>query len=95
MHSHGRIHNVTGILHFLAMITYNKTVFVADVERERSSVATSIYNSICVPELGFLDYQGNIIPEDRKPVVNITPVGTSTPAAPSNNNFIHEGEHFF
>lgn len=49
---------------------------------------------MCVPELGFLDYQGNIIPEDRKPAVNITPVGNSTPAAPSsNNNFIHEGKN--
>jgi hypothetical protein len=67
-----------------------------DVEKERSLpiVGANIYNSMCVPDLNFLDYQGSMLPgEDRKPIT-ITPVPntTPTPAAPTNNNFLHDGE---
>jgi hypothetical protein len=66
------------------------------VEKERSLpiVGANIYNSMCVPDLNFLDYQGSMLPgEDRKPIT-ITPVPntTPTPAAPTNNNFLHDGE---
>jgi c-ets proto-oncogene protein len=66
-----------------------------DVEKERSLpiVGANIYNSMCVPDLNFLDYQGSMLPgEDRKPIT-ITPVPntTPTPAAPTNNNFLHDG----
>ncbi|KAH0813422.1 hypothetical protein GEV33_009367 [Tenebrio molitor] len=65
-----------------------------DVEKERSLpiVGANIYNSMCVPDLNFLDYQGSMLPgEDRKPIT-ITPVPntTPTPAAPNNNNFLHD-----
>ncbi|KAJ3636833.1 hypothetical protein MTP99_000341 [Tenebrio molitor] len=65
-----------------------------DVEKERSLpiVGANIYNSMCVPDLNFLDYQGSMLPgEDRKPIT-ITPVPntTPTPAAPTNNNFLHD-----
>ncbi|KAJ3647632.1 hypothetical protein Zmor_019498 [Zophobas morio] len=64
-----------------------------DVERERSLTSTvvpgSLYNSMCVPDLNFLDYQGSMIPEDRKPVT-ITPGSNSAPTPPNNNNFLHD-----
>lgn len=71
------------------------------MEKERSLTnstgSTNIYNSICVPELTFLDYSNSILPgEDRKPIT-ITPVSNNplTPAAPApnNNNFLHEGKY--
>lgn len=69
---------------------------IADVEKERtlsSTVPTSVYDGMCVPDLGsYLGYNPSPIMsgDDGKLLSSSAPTHISSPAtpAPTNNNFL-------